>query len=167
MHKLTKPFSYLFKFLGRSVKTPFQLLLLSIFIFIGACSHLEQHHHSDEAMTSDNITTDKGLNIKLNGNDKWLMDAHTRSAASDMLNRFSSLDLEQQSQQQLTQLGEQLSQDLEKLIQGCTMEGDAHNALHDFLTSFMPALEELKTTADVGSAKHVKHLLTEYQLYFE
>tara|TARA_R110000850_G_scaffold248984_2_gene373899 strand:+ start:285 stop:788 length:504 start_codon:yes stop_codon:yes gene_type:complete len=167
MHKLTKPFSYLFNFLGRIVKVPFQLSLLSVCLYLGACSHFEQHHHSDEAMTSDHITTDKDLKVELNGDNKWLMDAHTRSAASDMLNRFSSLDLEQQSQQQLTQLGEQLSQDLGKLIQGCTMEGDAHNALHDFLTSFMPALEELKTTADVGSAKHVKHLLTEYQLYFE
>lgn len=171
MHKLTKPFSYLFNSLGRIVKVPFQLSLFSVFLFLGACSHFEQHHHDDEAMTNNHndshTASNKGLSIKLNGNDKWLMDAHTRSSAFDMLNRFSSLDLEQQSQQQLTQLGEQLSQDLEKLIQGCTMKGDAHNALHDFLSSFMPALEELKTTADVDSAQHVKHLLTEYQLYFE
>mgnify|MGYP000560196682 CR=1 FL=1 len=166
-----KRLNYLFNFLGRTVKTPLQLSLLSACLFFGACGHFEHHHHSDGAMTNNHSDshTDKGkgLNIKLNGDSKWLMDAHTRAAASTMLERFTSLDIEQQNQQQLTQLSQQLSQDLDKLIQGCTMEGDAHNALHNFLTSFMPALEELKTTGSVSSAKHVKYLLTEYQQYFE
>tara|TARA_R110001592_G_scaffold65203_2_gene200280 strand:+ start:4447 stop:4962 length:516 start_codon:yes stop_codon:yes gene_type:complete len=171
MYKLSKAFNYSFSHLRKILKTPFQYLLLSACLFLGACSHFEQQHHGDEVVTSNhsdsNATIDKGLNIKLNGDNKWLMDAHTRSITLDMSKRFSSLELEQQNQQELTQLGDQLSQDLDKLIQGCTMEGDSHNALHEFLTSFMPALEELKITGKVDSAKHVEHLLTEYQHYFE
>jgi hypothetical protein len=168
MHKLTPLRRTLISFSPRVLTKPFQYLVLSTVFFLGACSHFEHHHHGSEMMTSHHSNSaDKTLNINLNGDNKWLMDAHTRSVASTMMNRFSSLDLELQNQQELEDLGEQLGQDLDTLIQGCTMEGEAHNALHDFLTSFMPALEEFKTTASVDSAKHVKHLLAEYQNYFE
>lgn len=146
-----------------------KLLVIASIILITACSHFE-HHHDNSAnhdAHSSHATGEVPLKLKLNGNDKWLMDAHTRSVTADMVDRFTSIEVENQNQEDLTKLGEQLSQDLDKLIQGCTMKGDAHNSLHDFLGSFMPALEQLKTTGTVDSAKHVEHLLTEYQHYFE
>jgi hypothetical protein len=170
MNILTKIVNYPFIFLERILKAPLQYLILSAFFFLGACSHFEHHHHSD-ATTSDHSASHtvigKSLSIKLNGDNKWLMDTHTRSVAFDMKNRVSALDIEQQNQEELIHLGEQLSQDLDTLIQGCTMKGDEHNALHEFLISFMPALEKLKSSGSVDSAKHVEHLLTEYQQYFE
>jgi len=170
MYILTKTINYPCIFLQRILNTPLQYLLLSACFFLGACSHFEHHHHSD-VETSDHSDTladiSKPLNIKLNGDNKWLMDAHTRSVTFEMVNRFSSLDIEQQDQEALIHLGEQLNQDLDTLIQGCTMKGDEHNALHEFLISFMPALQKLKTSGSVDSAKHVEHLLTEYQQYFE
>jgi hypothetical protein len=146
------------------------IIILSVSL-LAACSHFEHHHntstHADHASHAAQNSEKNELDLSLNGDSKWLMDAHTRSVTAEMANRFSELDLEQQSQEELTQLGMQLNQDLDALIQGCTMEGEAHNALHDFLTSFIPALEELKTTASIDSAKHVEYLLTEYQHFFE
>tara|TARA_R110001592_G_scaffold59200_1_gene179600 strand:+ start:50071 stop:50583 length:513 start_codon:yes stop_codon:yes gene_type:complete len=170
MYILTNIINSRFFFLQRILKAPLQYLVLSACFFLGACSHFE-HHHDDGAMINNhsdsNPTIDKTLTINLNGDNKWLMDAHTRSVTSDMVNRFSSLDIEQQDQEALIQLGEQLSLDLDNLIQGCTMKGDEHNALHEFLISFMPALEKLKSSGSMDSAKHVENLLTEYQEYFE
>ena len=157
-------------------------IILSI-VLLSACSHFGGHHgdstshyshdghasHSSHAShTANEGTLGKGaMKLSLNGDDKWLMDAHTRSLSSKMANRFSSIYIEQQNQEELTQLGEELGQDLDSLIQGCTMKGDSHNALHNFLTNYMPAIEELKTTGSVSSAKHVEYLLNEYQEYFE
>jgi hypothetical protein len=170
MYILTKTINNPFNFLQRILKASLRYLVLSACLFLGACSHFEHHHHS-EATTSDhsasNAVLGESLSIKLNGDNKWLMDTHTRSVASEMMNRVSSLDIEQQNQETLIHLGGQLSQDLDTLIRGCTMTGDEHNALHEFLISFMPALEKLKTSGNVDSAKHVEHLLTEYQQYFE
>lgn len=143
-------------------------VILSVAL-LAACSHFEHHHgepssHHTGAHASH--ASSESL-LKLNGDKKWLMDAHTRSVTSDMANRFATIDINEQSQEELTQLGEQLNQDLDKLIQGCTMEGASHNALHDFLSGFIPELEKLKTTGSVSSAKHVQYQLTEYQKYFE
>ena len=82
MHILTKIASYSFIFLQRILKAPLQYLLLSTCFFLGACSHFEHHHHN-EATTSDhsaaNTALGKSLSINLNGDNKWLMDAHTRT----------------------------------------------------------------------------------------
>ncbi len=147
-----------------------KLLTLLAISLLAACSHFDHHHgHTDSSHAShtSHSSDNKPLKLELDGNNKWLMDAHTRTITSEMSKRFASIDLEQQDQETLSQLGEQLNQDLDKLIQGCTMEGEAHNALHDFLTSFIPALEALKAQANISSAKHVEHLLIEYQNYFE
>ena len=156
----------------------FKLSVILSVVLLSACSHFEHHHsnvHHPDETTSNNATNSheshtsnkSSLKLRLNGDDKWLMDEHTRSVTLVMANRFSSIDIDAHSQQELTQLGEQLSLDLDKLIQGCTMEGASHNALHDFLTGFIPELEKLKTTGSVSSAKHVQYQLTEYQKYFE
>ncbi len=152
------------------VNLAFTYLLLSACMFLGACSHFEHHDHGLAATnenSASNPVLEKPLTINLNGNNKWLMDAHTRSVTTEMMSRFSALDLTQQNQESLAHLGEQLSQDLDNLIQGCTMKGAAHNALHEFLMSYMPALENLKTTGSIHSAKHVQHLLAEFTQYFE
>lgn len=141
------------------------VVILSI-VLLSACSHFKHHHDSHEQHSSSTVKSDK-LDLSLNGDSKWMMDAHTRSAILDMTNRLSSVALEQQSKEQLVNLGNSLSQDLDNLIQGCTMQGNAHNALHDFLTNFIPALEKLKKTGSIDSAKYIEHLLSEYQQYFE
>lgn len=64
-------------------------------------------------------------------------------------------------------VGKGLKSDLDKLIQGCTMTGEAHNQLHAFLIPFIPSVQKISTNGSVESLKEVEELLQEYPKYFE
>ena len=98
--------------------------------------------------------------LSLNQGNKWQMDEHTRKMFHVM---------EQRSQTNLSpkKLGEQLNQDLQKLINGCTMSGEAHDQLHLFLTPFIPAVKSLSETGSTKSLEEVKLALHNYANYFK
>lgn len=64
-------------------------------------------------------------------------------------------------------LGKRLQADLEKLVQGCTMTGEAHNQLHVFLTAYIPAVEKAFKSGSDESLTEVRGLLAKYPEYFE
>lgn len=156
-------------------KSALSTMVLLITLNISGCNHFKHSHtsemhtneHNHHSMHDANHSSEHSLNIVLKDNNKWLMDANTRTITNAMKSHVESFSLEEQSQEQLKTLGEQLSSDLNNLIQGCTMTGDAHNALHEFLTNFMPAVNHLKSEGKIASAKRVEYLLNEYQNYFE
>jgi len=118
----------------------------------------------------DAIPNIKGLSgMGLDNGKKWEMDEHTRSSFKKMVDSFDSSNLETVSG--LNQSGEQLNEQVGDLIQGCTMDGDAHNQLHAFLTGYIPAVDSLSTAITIESGKKhaikVKKYLNRYSNYFE
>ena len=98
---------------------------------------------------------------------KWPMDAHTRTSFTKMAESFLKADHISLEADGLKQVGVDLQVDLDGLIQGCTMVGDAHNQLHIYLTGYIPAVQALAKTGDMEDAKKVKHYLEMYDDYFE
>lgn len=108
-----------------------------------------------------------GDDLRLDGSKKWVMDSHTRSMFVAMSAHLEGLDLAQAPAADLKGVGKQLRGDIDALVQGCTMTGDAHNELHKYLMDYIPAVDSLAARGDHESAKHVHGLLATYSEFFE
>jgi len=110
-------------------------------------------------------TADDGL--VLNDGKKWQMDDHTRASFAKMAASFVDADAAALGTDGLKQAGNSLKEDLDGLIQGCTMTGPDHDQLHVYLMAYIPAVTALQESGQVEDAKKVQHYLTIYGDYFE
>jgi hypothetical protein len=138
------------------------LLLLTT---IGCSLHSHSHRGHEAHSSSPSSSQDHGL--VLNGTRKWKTDEHTSAVFSLMSARVFEQDLKSQSGDDLKELGISLRQDIDDLIAGCTMEGDAHNELHKFLVLYIPEVEQLRKLGDLDNANNVGELLEVYLQYFD
>lgn len=132
--------------------------ILALTLLLQACAH---HHHATEPR-SDNAT----MNLRLDNGKKWPMDNHTRATLASMKGKVNALDAEASTLDERKLLGVTLNQDLETLISGCTMEGDAHNALHEFLVPFMPVVQQLESTGEQLALTQTQEMLNGYANFF-
>ena len=146
--------------------------LLFATIFLVSCGHgdAESHQHDghSHAAPSDNAASADGLEgIVLNDGIKWEMDDHTRSVFTKMATSFLSADHASLGEDGLKQAGSDLREDINALIQGCTMTGAAHDQLHVYLGGYMPAVAALSDSGRLEDARKVQHYLEQYGNYFE
>ncbi len=80
---------------------------------------------------------------------------------------FLDADYESMTKQDLKEVGDDLQIQIDALIQGCTMTGDAHDQLHTYLMAYINAVGALSESGDVHDAKTVGHYLKKYIEYFE
>ncbi len=128
------------------------LLFVAAFFFAGCDHGANSHAHgpADHAASS----------LKLDDGKRWKTDEPTRKSMTAMKERMADKSLEGKT------LGEALDKELQKLIQGCKMTGEAHNQLHYWLEPFMGHVKELREGKE-GAAEKVKSSLAEYDKYFE
>ena len=88
------------------------------------------------------------------------MDEHTRKMFKTMSQRLTAGG----GRQEIAAL---LNDDLQQLLQGCTMTGAAHEQLHLFLMPYMSAVKELSHSGSDTAWQTVNHALHDYQNYFE
>ncbi len=105
--------------------------------------------------------------MSLNNGYKWEMDEHTRNAFNEMAKSFLSIDISLLRADALKSQGIMLQKSLDNLIQGCTMEGDAHEQLHTFLMEYMPEISALSNTGNIENAEKIQYYLKAYSQYFE
>ncbi|MCG8673314.1 MAG: hypothetical protein MI867_28250 [Pseudomonadales bacterium] len=146
-------------------------------VTIAGCTHHHHKHSEKHSHHSDKHHSDKHHSGKhhhatldslgLNNGQKWEMDTHTRTSLQTMNKRFDGIELSAMSDEQRQELANQLNEDLQSLIQGCTMEGAAHDALHQYLVPLMNAINHLADCGHLPAAKHVETLLAQYADYFQ
>lgn len=95
------------------------------------------HHHSEE-------------DIQLNNGEKWLVEPSMLLIIRKMENEVNQFD-----QQSFSQLGKQLTIDIEELTSNCTMTGQAHDELHKWLLPYIDIVDHLVQTNDQKEAKAV------------
>jgi len=155
-----------------SMSNKFTAIFISSFIFLfmfGCAEHLhtakektahEHGNHGSEAAISG---------LKLNNGVRWEMDGHTRTMSSKMEKTFFNADHSTQSS--LNAMGVQLEAQLDVLIAGCTMDGEAHNQLHMFLNDYIPTVNNLSKAKDLESARgeaiKLKGQLEAYKTHFK
>lgn len=107
--------------------------------------------------------------MQLDTGKKWQMDDHTRTLFKKMEADFAQAD--HSSVEGLRSIGGTLKGELDTLIKGCTMTGDAHTMLHVYLTDYMTAVDKLATAPTVTDGRtqaiKIKGYLDRYDDYFE
>ncbi len=146
------------------------LLFIALPLFTVSCNdsdtEVSAHQHTMPSSVSSIASADiKGMS--LNNGQKWQLDSHTRSSLSKMKSSISKVDITSAQPELLKALGSDLNQQLEVLIQGCTMVDKEHDQLHLFLTAYIPAIQDLSSTGSREAAQHVRHYLNSYTHYFE
>jgi hypothetical protein len=129
------------------------VLLLAMAGVLAAC-HAE-HEHSHEAHGE----------LRLDNGAKWQADQHTRDSVARMNGMLGEkTDLNEPERKAL---GGRLQSELQVLIRGCTMTGEAHSQLHIFLNRYLPAVDALAEGGDQQALENVVRLLSEYERHFE
>ena len=158
----------------KSLLTLFTILVISFCLIScgdnnGEIISDEHQQHSTPTPTPETVEVDysKIADMMLNNGQKWQMDEHTRSILVAMKVNITSIDLSSSTTEELVTLGNELTLQLDDLIQGCTMVDAEHDQLHIFLTGYIPALSELTETGCIESAEKVRYYLNNYSNYFK
>lgn len=129
------------------------LILLSL-ILISSCTS-EPENHSD--------------GISLNNGDKWQVNAEMKpriEKGKKILQEYQSA-----GGSDYKALAEQLKIANAELIKSCTMDGESHNQLHNWLLPHMKLISKLKEAPNEAKAEQVIDELEEsfktYEKYFE
>jgi len=145
------------------------LAAATLLVSCGA-DHSKSHQNDSDAHSSHSVsaTSEDGLEgLGLNNGQKWKMDNHTRTIFAKMAESFVHSDHSSLKEDGLKKAGATLQLDINELIQGCTMTGDAHNQLHIYLTGYIPAVAALSDSGQIADAEKIKHYLEKYGDYFE
>ena len=130
---------------------------------IQSTSHSEGGDPSPIA--ADVSTNDHGL--RLNGDDKWPMDAHTRAMFDKMKASFRDGGTDSGDTESIKAVAATIRAEIDELIQGCTMTGEAHDQLHKYLMAYIPAVEKMANAGTKADAESVHALLELYPKYFQ
>ena len=148
------------------------ITLVATAMFLVSCSTdpVESQPDDADSHASHSVSNepDEALDgLGLNDGNKWLMDDHTRASFAKMATSFLNADHLSLEGEGLMKAGADLQDDLDDLIQGCTMTGNAHNQLHVYLTGYIPAVAALSESGQIEDARKVAHYLEIYGNYFE
>jgi len=140
------------------------LLFLSATLTGGAFA-ADDHSHGHEAQSAET-----GLaGLSLNHGQPWEMDEHTRTLSKKMRDTFFAGD--HSSLEGLTSIGAELEHQMQDLVKGCTMTGQAHDQLHVFLNSHIPTINALAKAENYDAAREnairLKGQLETYQQHFK
>ncbi len=151
--------------LTSSMKNKLILILCgSAFIVLFSCKpgHEEKVSETTEAPQTytapDGHTV--GIDVKLNNGAKWEANVETTEGIGHMLGSVGDMPA-QPTLEDFRSLHKTLNVRFQSILQQCTMSGEAHNQLHNYL---MPLKEkiELLATADLDTCKKVLPEIKEY-----
>ena len=103
--------------------------------------------HQHDA-TIHEYSTEAAQGLSLNNGQKWQTDESTRKHAAKLNNMIN--DFEKQADKSLSahhSLADKTQEELQQLINDCTMEGPDHDALHLWLEPVLNDVKALKKTA--------------------
>ena len=140
------------------------MLLIALIGFSAIYAHAEEKHHSHEHRTAK---------LTLNNGGKWLADTSTKESAKKIQAALELFSREKQgrSAEEYNLLGQNLRTLLGEMIQGCKMQGGAHEQLHVWITNISPAIDALAKAKTASSGReahsHLVSIVAEFEKYFE
>ena len=98
--------------------------------------------------------------LRLDGAKRWKADEHTKQAVAALKARLADPALHGQA------LGDALDKEVQALVRGCTMDGEAHNQLHHWL---LPLIDQIKGVQQgkEGAAEQVRASVAAFEAHFE
>lgn len=123
----------------------------------------------DHTQTHEHGHKEKPIQVLLNNGEKWPANAETTEGIHTMSALLNALPAEPKAEDYRT-LQTELDKAFGTIIQKCTMTGEAHNQLHNFILPIKDMIQELDSE-DINECKSVsdklKQHLKEYENYFQ
>lgn len=150
-------------------------LIFSIFLF--GCNNSSKKTIEDNAAeVTDSIAhhheahADEQVNgVTLDDGKKWITNAETTQGINTMIALVNNLPANA-SIDDYDKLRVKLDSEFNMILQKCTMTGEAHNQLHNYLLPMKELFEKLNSQ-DIEVCKSsfniLKKQLNEYQVYFQ
>ena len=149
------------------------LFFLSISLVISyiACKGPAENEHKDTNTTEDKrnvYTADDGhtvgIDVKLNNGAKWEANVETTQEMGAMLGMVNDMPKDP-SLEDFRALNKKLLISFQTTLQKCTMTGEAHNQLHNYLMPLKEKIEKLGES-DLETCKTILPELKDYLLKY-
>ncbi len=119
----------------------------------------EGHDHSTNAHESHKAET------KLNSEKKWQVDENTRNSMQKISQIAKSSYVKTPTE--FNELGLMLQNEMKNLIAECTMQGESHNQLHNYLTKIIPHIDGLvETETKEEGEKHLNGVKASVDIFY-
>lgn len=148
-------------------RRPGMLLVLPLILLAISCGQRPDtvhERHGDAAHHHEEMAGP----LTLNNGEKWEADAHTLSVVDEMKSEVA--DFTRRGTGSHHALADSLTHQLNILINGCTMEGAAHEELHKWLVPVTKSISDLSAVKDAAGAraeiKNIEHSLHEFDEFF-
>ena len=148
------------------------VLILTIFVTILVVSCDNDKNKKQEiaapAQTEEETHESEGV-LKLNNGGLWMANTETTEGIEQMKQLIANFN-DKQNMEASPELKTKLEAEFGTIISKCTMTGEAHDQLHNYLLPMKPLFKDLAAedlaTRKAGLKKLNKHL-SEYSSYFE
>lgn len=98
-------------------------------------------------------------NVSLNEGNKWDVPSEMVAILKQMLLIVN--------QKKKSEIPAQLKQQLDELFNSCSMRGEAHEQLHNYLIPLIEKINALKETPTASELHWIKHYLEAFNTYFK
>ncbi|HRH65086.1 MAG TPA: hypothetical protein PLU53_02190 [Bacteroidia bacterium] len=147
--------------------------VLAIAIVSFGCGSNDKQNPSSETTDTDTLHGEHATKtaeevagkLSLDNGNKWQANSET----TEGIQKMQKLVEEQSASASVdyTVLSENLEAEFGTILQKCTMQGDAHNQLHNFLLPLNEMIEKLKTKPGKETIKEIQDHLAVYPNYFQ
>jgi len=147
-----------------------------LILSISSCNSKSANQEVDHIATTETIKEGElkenehgdSSPLQLNNGAKWEANAETTQGITNMIKLVSEFPATP-SDQDYTNLQDKLVSELNLIFQRCTMTGDSHEQLHNYLLPLKNKIEDLDQSTQQESGKVVEQIrtrLAQYDQYF-
>jgi len=149
-------------------KANFLILALLATILVVSCNQNKKKEVVAPVQTEEETHESEGV-LKLNNGDLWMANAETSEGIEKMTQLIANFT-DTENMEAYSELKTTLETEFGTIISKCTMTGEAHDQLHNYLLPMKPLFKDLAAedlaTRKAGLEKLTKHL-SEYSAYFK
>ncbi|AMC11455.1 hypothetical protein Lupro_09340 [Lutibacter profundi] len=151
------------------IKTTLVLLITITTISCGNKSEKKEADSKKIEQTEEQQHSSSENSIQLNNGNPWMANIETTQGIANMKKLMDNFSKKENSEA-YTQLKSSLEKEFGTIITACTMEGESHNQLHNYLVPMKDYFEGLASKDILKCKKTYNELnkhLAEYSTYFK
>lgn len=140
------------------------ILSITLLFFITSCStekHTDEHTQSEETSASHSAPD----LVQLDNGNKWIANIETTAGIENMRKMIEAAQSHPVSS--VASLKENLLMEFKDILNKCTMKGESHEQLHNYLLPLKADIEKLSETYTPEELENIQSYLAKYDTYFE
>lgn len=148
------------------------LTAMAITAAIGCNSSVEENHqeekHSEMKHSEDEGEVEKTHSISLNNGEKWQINEEMRPYLTTSDSLLNDFEIQEDDHKRLAEV---LTENNNKLIKSCSMQGKSHDELHKWLHPHISLVKKLSTVESKREAEMIVEELKAsndtFEIYFQ